>query len=350
MEALQKIITENSITPYLIAVLLSAGVMILLLILKRLGVKRLSQLTEKTTSGLDDLIVKILAGTRNLFLLALAVYAGTNLLVLPENLKEIIRLSMIFILLLQVGFWINTVITYLIQKEVQKSQDEEAASQATTLSALGTVAKGVVWAVVIVLALDNIPGVEIGTLIASLGITGIAVGLAVQNILSDLFASLSIALDKPFVIGDAIVVDSFTGTIEKIGLKSTRLRSLTGEQLVFSNSDLLASRIQNYQRMDRRRVVLSLGLTYQTPYEKVREVPRIVEEIFQGVENCTFARAHFNEFGASSLNFEVVYWVESADYSLFMDIQQQVGLEIMKRFAEERIEFAYPTQTVILKQ
>lgn len=350
MGNLQNLFSENSITPYLTAIMISTLVMISLLILKKVGLKRLSKLASRTPFALDDFIVKLLAGTRNLFLLALSIYTGTRLLDLTENLNEIIRLSMIFIMLLQVGFWINSVITYVIQKEVQKTKDENAASQATTLSALGTVAKGVVWAVVIIVVLDNMPGVEIGTLIASLGITGIAVGLAVQNILSDLFASLSIALDKPFVIGDAIVVGDFTGTIEKIGLKSTRVRSISGEQLVFSNSDLLSSRIRNYQRMDRRRVVLPLGLSYKTSYEKIKAIPTMVEEVFQKVDNCTFARAHFKEFGQSALNYEVVYWIESADYSLFMDIQQEVGLEIIKRFGEEGIEFAYPTHTVILEK
>ena len=350
MELLQTALSEISITAYLTALIVTMAVAIVLLVLKKYLLKKLLKLAKKTPTDLDDFVLKLIAGTRDLFLLALSIYIGTRLLELTDILQEIIHLLMVFILLLQVGLWINSLITYLIQRHTQKTEDENAASQATTLSALGTVAKGVVWAVVVILALDNIPGIEIGTLIASLGITGLAVGLAVQNILSDLFASLSIALDKPFVIGDSIIVGDYIGTIEKIGLKSTRLRSLTGEQLIFSNSDLLSSRIRNYQRMDRRRVSLSLGLVYETSYEKIKKIPQMMEELIQEVDNCTFSRAHFKSFDESALSFEVVYWVESSDYAMFMDVQQEVGLKIIKRFGEEKIGFAYPTRTVILEK
>ncbi len=350
MGYLQAILSGHLITPYLRALVVAIGIMIILQVIKKFFIKKLSDLAKKTSSDLDDFVIKLITDTRGLFLAALSIYIGTRLLTLPDVLKETIHLVMVLILLLQMGFWINSLINYLIQKQVQKVSDENSASQATTLSSLGTVAKGVVWAVVVVLALDNIPGIEIGTLIASLGITGIAVGLAVQSILSDLFASLSIALDKPFVIGDSISVGDFTGTIEKVGLKSTRVRSIMGEQLVFSNSDLLSSRIKNYRRMNRRTVILSLGVSYDTPYEKVKAIPHKVEGLIREIKQTTFSRAHLKEFGESALNFEIVYWIESSDYSLFMDIQQQVGLEILKLFGEEGIEFAYPTRTVILEK
>lgn len=193
--------------------------------------------------------------------------------------------------------------------------------------------------------LDNL-GVNITGLVAGLGIGGIAVALAVQNILGDLLASLSIVLDKPFVIGDFIVVDSLSGTIEHIGLKTTRIRSLSGEQLIFSNNDLLKTRIRNYKRMSERRIVFSFGIIYQTPTEKLKNVNKIVRDIIEKTENARFDRVHFKEYGDSSLNFEVVYFVIDPDYNIYMDVQESINLEIFRQFGEEGIEFAYPTQTL----
>jgi len=203
----------------------------------------------------------------------------------------------------------------------------------------------VLWTVLLLMVLDNL-GVNITTLVASLGIGGIAVALAVQNILGDLFASLSIVLDKPFVVGDFIIVDKYLGTVEYVGLKTTRLRSLGGEQLVFSNADLLKSRLQNMTRMNRRRAAFTVSVTYDTPTATLRRVPAMLTEIVKAQEPVTFDRAHFSGMAASSLNFDVVYWVETADFNRHMDILQEIYLQIMDRFAAEGIEFAFPTQTL----
>ena len=183
-----------------------------------------------------------------------------------------------------------------------------------------------------------------------MGIGGIAVALALQNILGDLFASLSIVIDKPFVIGDFIVVDQLMGTVEHVGLKTTRLRSLGGEQLIFSNNDLLKSRISNYKRMMERRIVFGFGVTYQTPPEKLPLINEIVREIIGKQEQARFDRVHFKEYGESSLNFEAVYFVLSQDYNLYMDIQQAINLEMFRCFQKEGIEFAYPTRTLFIQQ
>jgi small-conductance mechanosensitive channel len=200
--------------------------------------------------------------------------------------------------------------------------------------------------VLILLILENVTGIQVTTLVASLGITGVAVALAVQNILSDLFASLSITLDRPFVIGDAIVVGEFNGEVEHIGLKSTRIRSVTGEQLIFSNSDLLNSRIRNYKRMERRRVVFPLNIAYGTPAALLEKIPDILREIISERPQISYDRAHFKEFRESALYIEAVYFVENPDYRLFMDTQQSINLEIIHRFTEEGIQFAFPTRTV----
>ena len=209
-------------------------------------------------------------------------------------------------------------------------------------------ARLILWVIVLLLVLDNL-GVNITGLVAGLGIGGIAVALALQNILGDLFASLSIVLDKPFVIGDFVVVDTLSGTVEHIGLKTTRIRSLSGEQLIFSNNDLLKSRIRNYKRMSERRIVFSFGVVYQTPLEKLKAVKEIVGDIIEKVENARFDRVHFKEYGDSALNFEVVYFVSTPDFNIYMDVQEVINLEIFRRFQEEGIEFAYPTSTVYVQ-
>jgi small-conductance mechanosensitive channel len=205
----------------------------------------------------------------------------------------------------------------------------------------------VVWAAVLLVLLDNL-GVNITTLIAGLGVGGIAVALAAQNVLGDLFSSLSIVLDKPFVVGDFIVIGEFMGSVEHVGLKTTRLRSLSGEQVVFSNTDLLNSRIRNYGRMFERRVVSKIGVTYQTPAGKLRRIPTIIRDIVEAQDKVRFDRAHFQTFGDSALTFEFVYYVLTPEYNYYMDVQQSINLALFEQLAAEGVEFAYPTQTVFV--
>ncbi len=203
----------------------------------------------------------------------------------------------------------------------------------------------VIWVVALLLLLDNL-GVNITTLVASLGIGGIAVALALQNILGDLFASLSIAMDKPFLVGDFIVVDDLMGTVRHIGLKTTRIKSLGGEELVFSNNDLLKSRVRNYKRMAERRVVFGFGVTYDTPPETLESLVAAVRRIIEAKDGTRFDRAHFKNFGASNLDFEAVYCILSADYNAFMDAQQRINLALLRHCNEHGINFAFPTQTI----
>ena len=201
------------------------------------------------------------------------------------------------------------------------------------------------WSIVLLLALDNL-SIDVTALVTGLGIGGIAVALAAQNILGDLFASLTIVLDKPFLLKDFLIVNEFLGTVEHIGLKTTRLRSLTGEELVFSNADLLNSRIRNYGRMFERRVVFSLGVVYQTPRDKLAKIPDIIRSAIEAQEKTRFDRAHFKDFGAYALNFEAVYYVLVPDYNVYMDTQQAINFYIHEQLEAEGIEFAYPSQTV----
>ncbi|MBI2822903.1 MAG: mechanosensitive ion channel family protein [Acidobacteria bacterium] len=314
---------------------------------KKVISRRLVVLAKRTVTGLDDQLAKLIAKTRFFFFLALSVYAGSLALALPERWVSVVQGLAILALLLQAGVWGNCLISYLISHYVRLEAGEEAL-QATSEAALVFFAKLVLWSLVLLLALDNM-GIDTTALITSLGIGGIAIALAVQNILGDLFASLSIMIDRPFVVGDFIIVDEYLGSVEHIGIKSTRVRSLHGEQLIFSNADLLKSRIRNFKQMSERRVIFSIGVTYETPYEKLAAISSMIREIVESREAVRFDRAHFKGYGDSSLNFEVVYWIKSPDYNLYMDIQERINLEIFSRFAREGIEFAYPTRTLHLR-
>ncbi len=338
----------NELRIWMIALVITFLVFIALLISRVFLRNRIERRVSNTRTDLDNFLANLVSSTQILFLLILAIYFGSLALQLSDRTNLILGILVKIALILQVGLWLNSLVTYLIARRLHQHLETEP-SHATTIGALGVILRATIWAIVIVMVLNNIPGIRVDTLIASLGITGIAVGLAVQNILGDLFASLSIALDRPFVIGDFITVGDYSGTVEHIGLKSTRVRSLSGEQLVFGNNDLLSSRIRNYKRMARRRVPFVIGVTYQTSYAKVKEIPGIIDDVIGMQPQVTFDRAHFKGFGPSSLDFEVVYFVEDSNYNLYMDIQQAINLEIMHRFEMEGIEFAYPTQTVILQ-
>ncbi len=316
---------------------------LILLVLRR----QLQAQAKRRKTELNGFGLYLVRDTRTLFLLVVSLYIGSFWVNLSPEAARFIRTVFVVTALIQSGFWISHLVSFVIERRVNRVIEEDAGS-ATTLNAVKIVAKGTVWAIILLMVLDNIPGIEVTTLIASLGITGIAIGLAVQNILGDLFASLSIALDKPFVIGDFIIVGEHMGTVEHIGLKSSRIRSLTGEQLIFGNADLLSSRIRNMKRMQRRRGLMRFGVTYQTPPEKLEAIPGVVQEIIERFADLTFERAHFKEYSAFALNFEVVFWLEDRDFSLFMDRQQAINLELYRRFQQHGIEFAYPTQTVFL--
>ena len=295
---------------------------------------------------LDDDLIKALTHTKGLFLIIVSLYLGSRFVELTPKSESIFNSVTMIALFIQAGLWASVILNETLERYRKKLLDENPAS-ITTISAMGFVGKLVLWAVVLLLALDNL-GINITALIAGLGVGGIAVALAVQNILGDLLAALSIVLDKPFTVGDFLIVDDYLGSVENVGLKTTRIRSLSGEQLVFSNSDLLKSRLRNYGRMYERRVVFSIGVTYQTPREKLEKIPTILRESIEAQDKIRFDRSHFKAYGDFSLNFETVYYVLGPDYNLYMDIQQAINMAIHKRFEEEAIEFAYPTQTLFV--
>lgn len=287
---------------------------------------------------------EILAGTRRSILLLLALFIGARAVELPAKVDAALTTLTAVALLLQVTLWAQRVFNVWLGNYEQRARHGDGGD-ATIVGLISFVGRTAIWAIALLMILDNL-GFNITTLVASLGIGGVAIALAVQNVLADLFASLSIGLDKPFVVGDFIIVDDLMGTVEHVGLKTTRLRSLSGEQLVFSNGDLLKSRIRNYKRMYERRIVFTFGVVYDTPRETLARLADEVRAIIEAQPKTRFDRAHFFRFGEFSLDFEVVYFVLDPDYNLYMDIQQAINLAIMARFEALEVGFAFPTSTL----
>lgn len=346
MEFLAYTLYGNSLQSWGLAFALTIAVTGGLVMTTSFLVRYLGGLAERTSNELDDLAAAVLDRTKLFFLLALGLIAGTQILLLPDRARAILQGLATVAVLLQLAIWGNAAIGVFLRRYTARKMEEDAES-ATTVRFVGFLLRLGLWVLIGLVALDT-AGIDITALIAGLGVGGIAVALAVQNILGDLFASLSIVLDKPFVIGDFIIVGDMMGTVEHIGLKTTRVRSLSGEQLVFSNNDLLSSRIRNYKRMQERRVLFSFGVLYETPRETLARIPEVVRELIESRSDVRFDRAHFARFGPSSLDFEVVYYMLVPDYNAYMDTQQAINLELVRQLDQLGVEFAYPTHTVHL--
>lgn len=348
VEILGRELGANDVHTWLLALATAVVSIVALWIVKRFLLTRLYRLARHTENDVDDLVADLSRKTHTAVIIILAFYAGSLVLALPQGVEAWLKTVAIMTFLVQVGIWGNTIVLFWVKEGRETYETEEDGASLTTINAFSFLLRLIFFSILLLLALDNIPGVEVTALIASLGVGGIAVALAVQSILGDLFASLSIALDKPFVIGDFIVVGDYAGTVQRIGLKSTRLRSLWGEQLVFSNSDLLSSRIQNFKNMEERRISFTVGVTWETPPPKLRLVPDLIREAIETLPQARFDRAHLKELGDFSLNFEIVYYVLDSDYNVYMDSQQAINLALLTRFAQEGIDFAYPTQKVFV--
>jgi small-conductance mechanosensitive channel len=278
------------------------------------------------------------------FFLAFAIYVSMWVAPIPYRFKLWFQHAFGVGILLQLGLWANTTLNYFFNQVLSRGAD---AAKTTVLKAVALVSKLTLWLGVLLLMLDNF-GVNISTLIAGLGLGGLAVALGVQKIMGDIFASLSIVMDKPFVLGDFIAVGDYMGTVEDVGIKTTRIRSLTGERIVFSNSDLLQSRIKNYTQMRRRRVAFTIRIAYETAPEKIKLATKIIEAAIGKNGQTTFEFSRFNSFADWSLNIEAVYWVESPAYGIYMDIHEKILLTLIEEFKKSAIDFAYPMQKQIL--
>lgn len=346
-ELLNQTFLGNSYYNYLIAIGTFLIGLILLFLFKKILLSRLKKWSEKTETKFDDLLIKGIEKTLLPIIYFSILFLSIKTLTLSENFIYYLSLIAKILLVILLVRLILSVINHLTSSYLKRFDDFEQRQK--QLKGLKVLINFLVWMIALVFLLDNL-GVEISAVVAGLGIGGIAVALAAQVILGDLFSYFVIFFDRPFAIGDFIIVDDKLGAVEYIGIKTTRIRALTGEQLVFSNTDLTNSRVHNFKKMERRRVVFKLGVVYQTSYEKLKTIPQIVKEIIEKQPEATFDRGHFANYGDFSLNFEFVYYILGADYNTYMDTQQNINFEIFKKFEDEKIEFAYPTQTLFVSK
>ena len=329
----------------LVAIASATATYVAILVALYLITRRAKAWATQSQSGMAMTVVDVLEGTSRTLMLVVALLVGASLLDLPGRWES--RLSQLWFVAvaLQMGLWGMRAIGIGVRRYVQRhsSTGMTQVSASATLMSWGL--RTLLWSVVLLAILSNV-GVNITAFIASLGVGGIAVALAVQNILGDLFASLAIAVDKPFEVGDFVVVGSVSGTVQVIGLKTTRIRSLQGEQIVMSNTDLLKQTISNFRMLERRRIVFGFGVTYDTTPEQAEAIPAIVRKLIEAHPKLRFDRAHFKAFGASSLDYEVVYIVEDPAFGVYMDMQQAVNLGLMRELKALGVEFAFPTRTV----
>lgn len=338
---------NNSVMDYLVAAGIFVLGVIIVLVLKKIVLSRLRKWSEKTEARIDDFLVKGIQKTIIPLLFFGAFYIAITTLQIPAKVFNIIRIAAVIISTFLFLRFLSSLINFALNNYFSRRKGED--SKRRELRGISTIISIIIWIVGLIFLLDNL-GFNVASVIAGLGIGGIAIALAAQAVLGDFFSYFVIFFDRPFEIGDFINVEDNLGSIEYIGLKTTRIRSLSGEQLIFSNSDLVNSRIRNYKRMEKRRVVFKLGLIYQTKSKELAQVPQIVKSIIEESENVVFDRGHFASYGDFSLNFEFVYYVMTSDYTIYMNIQQDINLKIYDEFEKRGIEFAYPTQTLFMNK
>ncbi len=338
---------DNAAQDWLIAAIVVVVMIVLLRTVMGIGLRRLRAIAKKTETDVDDLATELLEKTKFLFVALVALYVGARSLNLPPEVDDLLSTILVLGFLIQGASWANGFVNFMLESWARQKFEADPTIS-TALGSVGFLIRFAVWATFIMLALDNL-GIDVGPLVASLGIGGLALALALQGVLGDLFASLTIIFDKPFAVGDYIQVGDLAGTVQHVGLKSTRIRAATGEQLVFANADLLGSRIRNFQSRQERRCAFTLGVTYDTSSEKLGRIPDLIRKIIESRENTRFDRSFFLAFGDSALNFETVYYMLVPDFQTYGETHHAINLEIFRTFAEEGIEFAYPTQTVYLE-
>lgn len=334
----------NLVSDYLYAFAVFVGLVLIFGGVRFLLLYRLAALAQRTKTDIDDTLIDIVKSLRPPFYYFLAFYLSLFLLSIGEVVRTIINGVLIVWIVFQAVIAVQVLISHVIARHAKLEDDAEVRA---AMGFVGKLSTWVLWVIGGLLILANL-GVEITSLVAGLGIGGIAIAFALQNILGDLFSSFAIYFDKPFKVGDFIIVGENLGTVERVGIKTTRLRALQGEELVISNQELTSSRIHNYKQMNERRIQFEFRVPYETDEQKLRLIPELVQETFDDIEYARLDRAHFKTFGEFSLEFEVVYFVFSSDYMQYMDIQQKINLQLMNVFEREGITFAYPTQKLYL--
>ena len=338
----------NTMRSYLMFAAAAGLSLLAVSLLGRFFVSRLRHLQEKKASPVYRLLLQSVQ--KNLLPTGyfLSFYFSTKILSINPGLTKLMEVAVTaFVAVMAAVFAVNLVMFSFERYGEKKKQDTTDTRSELALKWLSNSIKFVIWVLAAILFLDNV-GIKINSLIAGLGVGGIAIAFASQSIIADFFCFFTIFFDRPFEIGDFIKAGEQSGIVEHIGIKTTRIRALSGEQLVFSNTDLTSARIQNFKTMTKRRILFSIGVTYGTSVEHLREIPAIIREIVESTSKTDFGRAHFASYGSFSLNFEIVYFVLNGDYETFMDVSQSINLRIKEEFDKRGIEFAFPTQTLYL--
>lgn len=340
---------NNSGKDYLVAIIIFFSLLVVFKIIEVIVLIKLEQMAKKTKTDIDDILVEIVKGVKPPIYFLLSLYLSFKFLHFSVFANKVADGFLILVLVYQTVTSIQIFVDFLAVKLTKKEGAKMRSTSKEAIKNLSIIIKISIWVLAFLIILSNW-GVNITSVIAGLGIGGIAIAFALQSILEDIFSSFSIFIDKPFEIEDFITIGDDMGTVEKIGIKSTRIKTLQGEELVVSNKELTSTRVHNYKKMEKRRVVFALGACYETPTEKLEKVPQVIKEVIEKVKLAAFDRAHFKDYGDFSLNFEIVYYISSNDYNTYMDVQQEINFEIKRKFEEMGIEFAYPTQTVLLQK
>lgn len=336
----------NTVGEYTVSIVAFFVFLIALKLVQKVITRGFRKMAERTKTDIDDMLVRVINSFHPPFYSFLAFYLALRFLSIDPTLSRVLDVVIVSWVAYQAVVALQIILDYAVKKRFQ-GEDEEDPDTRSAVRFIRNLVRASLWVVALLLVLSNL-GVDITSLVAGLGIGGIAVAFALQNILGDLFSSFVIHFDKPFKVGDFIVVGEHMGTVERVGIKTTRIRALQGEEIVISNQELTGARIQNFKRMDERRVVHGIGVTYDTPAEKMERIPDIIGSIVDPIDGVRFDRAHFKGFGASSLDFEVVYYILSSDYNEYMDLQQKINMAILRAFEAEGVSFAFPSQTVYL--
>jgi small-conductance mechanosensitive channel len=346
-EILSYSIWGNTVQDYLIAVIIFLASLTILRLFKYVVLRKLKKLAKKTKWGFDDLLIGLLDKFGWPFFMLVSFYLAFQYIAVPEIVDQIMHYAILLIGAYYVVHAVMSVIDYGSKKAAKKREAEEADT--TVIDLMRKIIKMVVIIAAFLFILVSL-GYDITGALAGIGVSGIIIGFALQNVLSDIFASFSLYFDKPFKKGDFIVVGEDLGVVQKIGIKSTRIKHLHGEEVTISNRELTSVRVHNYKKMERRRVVFNIGVTYDTPSRKLKKAVEIVKGVIKGIKDTELERVHFKSYGDFSLNIEVAYYVLTAAYGKYMDIQQEINFAIKEKFEKEGIEFAYPTQTVFVNR
>jgi len=333
----------NTLQEYIYAAAMFVGMILILKLFSMVLISRFKHLTKKTKTWIDDWLSDIL-DLHWPFYVLVALYMGLRMIEVPKLLDQIVY----YLLLFSVAYYIINALQKLVDHSTKQYVAKKEGDK-SVVHVMSILIKITLWIIAILFVMSNL-GINVNSFIAGLGIGGIAIAFALQNVLADIFASFSIYFDKPFKVGHFIIIGKDMGVVQKIGIKSTRIKTLEGQELIVSNKELTEIRVNNYKKMERRRIVFRFGVTYQTTTVQVKKALKIVKDTIDKIKLAELDRVHFKEFGDSALRFEVVYYVDTPEYLDYMNIQQEINLAIMQGFEKAKIEMAYPTQTVYVKK